>query len=99
MSPVLASRHKSERSEASRLEVCRKMRSPQTIGLPLPSPGIRAIQRASSLVNLTGMFLSSDTPVPLGPRKRSQLSARALETDRITATARDVSRNRVEERG
>src|ERR1051325_10184991 len=94
--PVLASKHSSERSFASGVAVCRKMRSPQTIGLECPSPGIAVFQRTLSALNLMGIFLSLEVPEPLGPRKRSQLSAKAAEvlseTKPRTKRRREVKR-------
>src|SRR5262245_45648588 len=53
--PLVASRQISERDLPSRLAVCRKTRSPQITGLPLPSPGMGAFHRTPLvLLNLTG---------------------------------------------
>src|ERR1043165_1054054 len=75
--PLAASRQRRLRSEASLLAVWMKTRSPHTIGLELPSPGMATFQSTPFLaLNLIGIFESLATPAPLGPRKRSQLSAR-----------------------
>ena len=52
---------------------------PQTMGLELPAPGNATFQITFSFApNVSGMSLSSLVPVPLGPRKRSQMRGRRL---------------------
>ena len=46
------------------------MRSPNTIGLDAPGPGIGVFQAMfSDSLHLTGSPLAELTPIPLGPRK------------------------------
>ena len=68
----------SRRCVPSALADCTKRRSPQTTGDELPPPGREVFQSTSLSVHATGMFLSAEIPVPLGPRKRDQFSARTV---------------------
>src|SRR5262245_12102446 len=74
--PVEADTHTSCRSLPPAGDVCTNTRSPQTTGDELPRPGSGVFQRTPLVSDhWTGTPLSAATPVPLGPRKRGQLSA------------------------
>src|SRR5579862_7317932 len=88
--PSFVSTLMSQRSLPSFDADWRKSASPQTTGDEWPMPGIAVFHSMFSLsVNVTGTFLSSTSPVPLGPRKRGQLPAAATAAaDRRTARAK-----------
>src|SRR5262249_552783 len=90
--PLAASKHTRERSVF--VAVWTNTRSPHTMGDELPRPGRAFFHKMPfSALKATGTALSSATPVPLGPRKRGQLSADAASAVTKRTTTETAWRN------
>jgi len=69
--------------------VVRKMRSPQTMVLECPSPGISAFQ---ATLQSAGKFCESATPAAFSPRNCGQLCPNPATANAAASTARFIAR-------